>query len=84
MTREEGLAKLAEPPYLEPDLLQYVKKRLGYNDAEFARVMTLPKRSFRDYETYKKTFVRLKPLFRILAERDLVPKTFYMKFTEAD
>lgn len=84
MTREEGLAKLAQPPYLEPDLLQYVKKRLGYSDADFERVMTLPKRSFRDFETYKKTFERLKPLFRILADRDLVPKTFYMKFTEAD
>lgn len=84
MSREEGLARLAEPPYLEPDLLQYVKKRLGYSDADFERIMTLPKRSFRDYETYKKTFERLKPLFRILAERDLVPKTFYMKFTQAD
>ena len=47
-------------------------------------MMTLPKRSFRDYETYKKTFERLKPIFRILADRDLVPRTFYMKFTEPD
>ena len=61
-----------------------MKKRLGYSDAEFERIMTLPKRSFRDYETYKKTFERLKPLFRILAERDLVPKTFYLKFTQAN
>jgi N-acetyl sugar amidotransferase len=84
MSREEGLAKLAEPAYLEPDLLQYVKKRLGYSEAEFERVMTLPKRSYRDYETYKKTFERLKPLFRLLAEHDLVPKTFYLKFTQSD
>ena len=84
MTREEGLAKLAESPYLEPDLLLYVKKRLGYSDEDFERVMTLPKRSFHDYDTYKTTFERLKPLFRMLAERDLVPKTFYMKFTEPD
>src|SRR5205823_5769777 len=68
MTREEGLAKLAEPPYLEPDLLRYVKKRMGYTDADFELVMNLPRRSFRDFETYKKTFVRLKPLFRILAK----------------
>ena len=84
MTRDEGLALLSQPPYLEPDLLQYVKKRLGYSDDDFERVMTLPKRTFRDYETYKKTFERLKPLFRVLAERDLVPKTFYLKFTEPD
>lgn len=84
MSREEGLALLAQPPYLEPDLLQYVKKRLGYSDEQFERVMTLPKRSFRDYETYKKTFERLKPLFRMLADRDLVPRTFYLKFTEPE
>ena len=84
MSREEGLASLAEPPYLEPDLLIYVKKRLGYSDAEFERVMTLPKRSYRDYETYRKTFQRLKPLFKVLADRDLVPKTFYLKFTQPD
>jgi len=84
MSREEGLARLAEPPYLEPDLLIYVKKRLGYSDSEFERVMTLPKRSYRDYETYRKTFQRLKPLFKVLADRDLVPKTFYLKFTQPD
>lgn len=84
MSREEGLARLAEPPYLEPDLLQYVKKRLGYSDADFERVMSLPKRSYRDYETYKRTFERLKPLFKLMADRDLVPKTFYLKFTEPD
>jgi N-acetyl sugar amidotransferase len=84
MTREEGLALLAEPPYLEPDLLQYVKKRLGYSEVEFERLMSLPKRSYRDYQTYKRTFERLKPLFKLLADRDLVPKTFYLKFTEPD
>ena len=84
MTREEGLKRMAEPPYLEADLLLYVKKRLGYSDEEFQRVMTLPKRSYREYKTYRKTFQRLKPLFRILAERDLVPKTFYLKFTQED
>ena len=84
MTRDEGLAKLAEPPYLEPDLLQYVKKRLGYSDADFERVMTLPKHTYREYDTYKRTFERLRPLFRILAERDLVPKTFYLKFTQSE
>lgn len=84
MSREEGLAKLAEAPYLEPDLLLYVKKRLGYSDAEFERVMTLPKRTYRDYDTYRETFRRLRPLFKILADRDLVPKTFYMKFTQSD
>jgi N-acetyl sugar amidotransferase len=84
MSREEGLARLTEPPYLEPDLLLYVKKRLGYSDAEFERVMTLPKRSHREYETYRKTFQQLRPLFKILADRDLVPKTFYQKFTQTD
>jgi hypothetical protein len=84
LSREEGLTLLAQPPYLEPDLLAYVKKRLGYSDAQFDHVMSLPRRSYREYDTYKRTFERLKPVFKVLADRDLVPKTFYMKFTEPD
>ena len=45
MTREDALTKLATPPYLEPELLEYVKKRLGYSDAEFERAMNLPRKT---------------------------------------
>jgi N-acetyl sugar amidotransferase len=82
MTREEAAAKLAEPAYLEPELLEYVKKRLGYGDADFNRVMNLPKKTYRDYPTYKKTFERMRPFFWLMAKLNLIPMSFYMKYTK--
>lgn len=82
MTQADALARLKEDPYLEPELLEYVKKRLGYSDAEFERVMNLPKKSYRDYPTYKKTFERMRPFFYIMAKMNLVPMSFYLKYTK--
>ncbi len=81
LTREEALVDYAKPPYLEPELLDYFKKRLGFSEEEFNRVMKLPPKSFRDYETYKRTFERLRPFFWVMAQTNLVPKSFYVKYT---
>jgi N-acetyl sugar amidotransferase len=81
MGREEGLRLMAEPPTLDPEIVALVKKRLGYSDVEFERVMNLPRRTFRDFPTYKRTFERLRPLFWALYRMDRVPKSFYMKYT---
>jgi hypothetical protein len=84
MTRDEGLALLREPHFLEPEIVSLVKKRLGFSDEEFERVMTLPRRTYRDFRTYKQTFERLRPLFWALAKLQLVPHTFYLKYTVPD
>ncbi|MGH8991763.1 MAG: N-acetyl sugar amidotransferase [Acidimicrobiia bacterium] len=80
MTREEGLRLLAEPIECDPGILALVKKRLRFSDDEFEAVMNLPRKSYRDYPTYKQTFERLKPLFWLLYKLDRVPKSFYVKF----
>ena len=54
MSRDEALRIYAAPPYMEPDLLPYFKKRLELTDAECDRIMALPPKTFRDYPTYKK------------------------------
>jgi len=82
MMREEAFARLKDAPYLEPELLEYVKKRLGLSDAEFERLMTLPKKTYRDYPTYKKTFERMRPFFWLMAKLNLIPMSFYMKYTK--
>lgn len=82
LSRTEALEKLKEPSYLEPELLEYVKKRLGFSDAEFERVMTLPKKTYKDYPTYKKTFERMRPFFWLMAKLNLIPMSFYMKYTK--
>ncbi|MBX2990051.1 MAG: N-acetyl sugar amidotransferase [Bacteroidetes bacterium] len=81
LSRDEALMEFAEPPHMEPDLLEYFKKRLGLSDEEFASTMALPAKSYRDYPTYKRTFERLRPLFFLLAKVNLVPMSFYIKYT---
>lgn len=80
MSREEAWSEYNTEPHLEDDLLNYFKKRLNLTDEEFTRVMNLPPKSWLDYPTYKKRFERLRPLFYILAKRNLVPMSFYLKY----
>jgi hypothetical protein len=53
---------------------------LSWSDEEYGRVMKGPKRSFRDFKTYKKRFERLRPLFYLMAKANLVPMSFYLKY----
>jgi N-acetyl sugar amidotransferase len=81
MTREEASRLMTEPPHLEAGLLEFLKKRLGFSDEEFEGLMTLPKKSYKDYPTYKQTFERMRPFFWLMYKMDLIPKSFYMKYT---
>ena len=81
MTREEALSLMSEPPHLEPGLLEFLKKRLGFSDAEFEALMTMPKKTYKDYKTYKRTFERMRPFFWLMYKMDLIPKSFFLKYT---
>jgi len=81
LPREEALDLLRTPPSYDPDLVQMVKKRLGFSDAEFEELMNLPHKTYQDFKTYKKTFERLRWFFWLLYKADRVPKSFYMKYT---
>ncbi len=81
ITREEALRIYSEPPHMESELVAYFKKRLDFSDQEFEEIMSRPPKSYRDYKTYKKRFERLRPLFYILAKANLVPMSFYIKYT---
>jgi len=81
MTREEGLHEYYETePYIEPELISYFKKRLSLSDKDFERAMNAPLKSYKDFETYKRLFEKLRPLFYLMAARQLVPMSFYMKY----
>lgn len=84
LSRSDALDQLAVPPALEPARLQMVKKRLGLSEEEFARLMSLPHRTYRDFDNYKRTFELLRPLFWALYKLERIPKSFYMKFTVSD
>ncbi|MCK5116391.1 MAG: N-acetyl sugar amidotransferase [Candidatus Aegiribacteria sp.] len=81
MTREEALSKIKEPKPFDTSILDEVKKRLDFTDEEFEEIMNLPLKSYRDYKTYKQTFERYKWFFWTMYKLDLVPKSFYMKYT---
>lgn len=80
MSREEGLLLMSKPPEYDPELIEYLKKRLGFSDEEFEEIMNLPIKTYKDYKTYKQTFVRMKWFFWAMYKLDLVPKSFYVKY----
>lgn len=80
MSREEALKEYTNPPYIEENLLEYFKKRLGFSDHQFGSLMNQPLHYWYEFPTYKKRFERLRPLFKILASLNLVPMSFYLKY----
>ncbi|WP_413570726.1 N-acetyl sugar amidotransferase [Bdellovibrio sp. HCB117] len=81
ISRAEALRLYAEPPHLEEGLVEYFKNRLHINEDEFNSIMSGEKKTFKDYPTYKPLFELLRPLFYVLAKANLVPMSFYIKYT---
>ncbi len=80
MPREVALAELREDVDCPDDLLDMVRKRLGFSEESLEQAMQMPKKYWHDYPNYKKTFERLRPLFAMLVKSGKVPQSFYMKF----
>lgn len=81
MDREAALHEYYEtPPHIEPELLEYFKKRLGLSDSEYDAKMKEAPRYWEEFPTYKKRFERLRPFFYILMKANLVPHSFYLKY----
>lgn len=81
ITRTEAIDEYYnKKPYLEPELLEYFKKRLGFSEEEFDTIMKRPPKYWYEYPTYKKRFELLRPFFYVLMKSHLVPRSFYMKY----
>lgn len=80
LDRQEAVALVEQPPRLDPDILELVKRRLRFDDDEFEHAMTLPYRSHLDYPTYERVIRATKPFWWLLYKADRVPKSFYEKF----
>lgn len=80
ISRDEALRMYNTPIIPDPELVEYVKKRLTLTDADYEAIFTGPKRSNKDFKTYKKRFEILRPLFFVLAKAELVPRSFYIKY----
>lgn len=80
MNRSEAWAKYNEPPHIEEELVTYFQKRLGLSENEYASIMAAPPRAWHEFPTYKKRFERMRPVFKVLADANLVPRSFYLKY----
>ena len=80
ISREEAWSQYNTPPEIEDDLESYFKKRLGFDDEKYEKIMQSVPKSWTDYPTYKKRFEVLRPLFYVLAKANLVPMSFYLKY----
>lgn len=81
MTRNEALIKIAEPKQIDQEIIDLVQKRLSISNQELEEIMLAPVKTFHDYKTYKPFFEKFRWLFKILYKMDLVPQSFYTKYT---
>jgi len=81
MTRDEALRLMQSPPEVETQIVDIFKKRLDLSEEQFDQLMNAPRRHYREFPTYKKTFERLRPFFWLMYKLDRVPKSFYIKYT---
>lgn len=81
MTREDALTKIKEQPQIDPKILGEVKQRLKLSDTTLQNIMKQPVKSHHDYKTYHPTFKRWRWFFWLASKLNLVPKTFYIKYT---
>jgi N-acetyl sugar amidotransferase len=81
ITRDQAIEEYYhQPPYIEPELISYFKKRLSLSDAEYDEIMKRPPHYWYEFPTYKKRFEKLRPFFYVLMKANLVPHSFYMKY----
>jgi N-acetyl sugar amidotransferase len=81
LNRADALANILHPKPFDQDILEEVHTRLHLTSEEFNDLMALPKKSYRDYPTYKETFIRMRPIFWVLYKLGYVTRSFYDKFT---
>lgn len=81
MSREDALADMKRAIPYDEAIVAEVKKRLKLSDEEFEKILSLPPKTAQDYPTYHQTFKRMRPFFWLMYKMDLVPKSFYLKYT---
>jgi hypothetical protein len=81
MLRQEALDAYNIPVEPDKELVLYFQKRLSLTNEVYESVMRGEKKNYKDFKTYKKRFETLRPVFYLLAKANLVPMSFYIKYT---
>lgn len=81
LTQAEALEKYNEPIVPDPELIEFVKKRMAISDQEYDEIMNSKQNnSWKQFKTYKKRFELWRPFFKIMAKANRVPMSFYLKY----
>lgn len=80
ISRDDALKEYLTPRDANEELEAYVRKRLGLSEKEFLELLNGQKRNWKEFRTYKRRFELLRPVFAVLANANLVPKSFYLKY----
>jgi hypothetical protein len=80
LDKETARRELNVPPRCSVDHVEYVRKRFGWTESQLDDIMTAPKKSMKDYPSYKRTFERLRAHFEKLADAGKIPRSFYMRY----
>ena len=82
--KNDALGELSKPrTYLKYDL-ETLLQRLALTPGDLETIMNAPRKSYKDFKTYKKRFEVLRPLFWILMKQGKVPASFYEKYCKPD
>jgi N-acetyl sugar amidotransferase len=82
LAKEEARKLWEIPPELPDGFLEEVQARTCMSDAVLEDVMSSPKRSFKDFDSYHSIFVRYRLIVWMLVKLRLLPNTFYEKYTK--
>jgi len=80
MTRNMGETKMGDLPVCPPEIVDGVQAWLGADDNTWTRWMRQPQHTYKEYETYRELFRKLKPLWWLLYRLDLAPRSMYEKW----
>jgi hypothetical protein len=80
MSRQVAWAEYESSPLIDEELLSYFQKRLGLSKDEYECIMAEHPKSWWEFPTYKKRFEAWRPIFKVLADFNLVTRSFYLKY----
>ncbi|HEY0041035.1 MAG TPA: N-acetyl sugar amidotransferase [Flavisolibacter sp.] len=79
--RDTALAIYRQPISGTEELQEYFLKRMKLSTEAYLSAMQGEKKNYKQFKTYKKRFERLRPFFYLLLKAQLIPLSFYIKYT---
>lgn len=83
INKEEALIDANKAREMSEDEIELVRRKIGLSPSLFNHLLSPkhPYATYKDFKTYKQVFEWLRPLFWMLAKQELVPWSFYTKYT---